>query len=486
MWTLFRGGQAAGRPSVVPRHIALHRVSPITASSFLCAAAACCLLMAAQPAGAQQPRAQFNFQGEAADPKRWERTVRVLQEETSKQAKTAFEASKVGSAEEQQTQTNKLRALVEESFVARQNWQTAQLAELRRRLGEIEHAIEEREKNKNAIIQSRLDELASGPPAVHKDRQTFPDPRLWRRDPKRQRARSEADSTQGSDAIYDPDLDDTAPDVNNPQGTVERKRRRDAPESVEMYDRSVGPSSEEFDIDTREELARLDVEDAQGDFEAAKKGLAIAQARHNTATAPASVVVSAERDSARAEVQLKRAKAKLQGVARQRAELESAAEAGLVRAKAEESKAEGGVRTAAAAHEAARAEFDQVTAEVEATKATLARAEQQFNWLKKLAGQNKVDDSSLAEQEEKVATAKAAFDGAKASVVRAEAKVRECAAAIDIARAELYVAQVHLRAATAHRDRLATRHATDKDEPATAPTSNKDGDSQNENERRTP
>jgi hypothetical protein len=370
-------------------------------------------------------------------------------------------------AGEQEDLRKKLLLLVEESFTARQNWQAAQLADLRRRLGEIEQAIDHREKNKDAIIQSRLDELLSRPPAGNANRQTRPRMRYERRGPNSQRAQPQTSRVPQSESetIYDPDLDET---VGQPRGAGNRTGR---------------PEADEFDIETREQLAQLDVQGAETDLEAAKKALSIAQALHDEGAATPRNLLSAEQDFSRAEFELKRARAKLRGVARQRTELQTAAESDVLQAKAEESKAAAGVQSADAAHEAARAELDKVTAEVEAAKATLVVAEQHYTYSNKLANTGAIGRDSLAEVEKEVTTAKAALDGANASVAKAKAKARECAAAIDIARAESYRAQVHLRAATARRDRLTARDATDKHEPPTVPTSNQDGDSKRESNR---
>jgi hypothetical protein len=74
-------------------------------------------------------------------------------------ARKAAEASGEARSDDQQALRDKLRPLVEESFVARQKFQSAEVEMLGRRLAEITQTINDREKNRQAIIDARIDEL---------------------------------------------------------------------------------------------------------------------------------------------------------------------------------------------------------------------------------------------------------------------------------------------------------------------------------------
>src|SRR5215469_3656421 len=67
-----------------------------------------------------------------------------------------------GQAVEPQELRGKIRPLVEESFEARQRLQKAEVEAIGRRLADIEQSIDNREKNKEAIINARIEDVLSG------------------------------------------------------------------------------------------------------------------------------------------------------------------------------------------------------------------------------------------------------------------------------------------------------------------------------------
>ncbi|HEV7224938.1 MAG TPA: hypothetical protein VGN42_19700, partial [Pirellulales bacterium] len=373
----------------------------------------------------------------------------------------------------------KLRPVVEESFDARQRLQQAELKELRRRLTEIEQAIETREKNKDVIVNSRIDELLHAP------------------------AKSGSLTLPGS-----PGGPVTAPPGGPPPGTVANVRyvqdtvvengrlipiTREITEYVKIqgatvpqpedaddepsaarprttFDASTGGAQGagfaigELDLDTRERLAQLDVQTAEEELEAATTDVRGLGKLFEKGAASHSALAERKKEQRQAEYQFERAKLKLEGLAGQRAELEAAAEAAVAEMQGEREKAAAAVASAEANYAAAKAQMQKIAADVESASSNRNFRNKAYDRMRKFFETKSIDAQTLDEAEERLHAANAAVAGAESAVATGKANVERSKSAIDEARAAMNVAELRLSAAQARRDRLIQRRASGKSE----------------------
>ena len=334
----------------------------------------------------------------------------------------------------------KIRPLVEESFNARQRLQQAEVEALSRRLAEINQAINDREKQRQAIIEARIQEILSGPPAGKQPGKVLRTSRAF-------------------DPFRGPVDESVAASGEIGSSNIDPRRRPIA-------------DDDHFDLETRERLAQLDVQAAEEEYQAAENKLPQVRTQYEQGAVPLSVILESEKDQRRAAIELKRAKLKLEGLARQRSELEAIADADVAEAQAELQRADAKVRTSEANREAAKADMQKVEANLEAAEAKYAFEEKRYQRIKKLLDDKAVDEKTVDEAEQQLAAAKAALAGVRAAVATAKANLDQTASAIEEMQAARQAALQRLRAATARRDRLnspATREAPA--EPAKSPTS---------------
>ncbi|HWB11070.1 MAG TPA: hypothetical protein VG826_17715 [Pirellulales bacterium] len=307
----------------------------------------------------------------------------------------------------------KVRLLVEESFEARQGLQRADLEELRRRLADIERTIDSREKNKEAIINARVDEILSG---------KLPSPGTPdRADAERLKTR---DGRLGSSAEGDSSM---------------HGRQSEAPD---------------FDLETRERLAQLDLQAAEEDYAAAEKGLAHEQKLHEAARVGWSAVEAREKDLRHASLELKRAKVKLDGLVKQRAEFEATADAAVNEATAQQREAMDRLRVSSGEMAAAKARLTAADADVAKASAAYEYREKQWERMKKLYEEKGVESKLLDEAEEQLAVARASLEGVQAAVAVAKAEVERIEVAIEQGRAEVAAAEERRQAAALKRARI--------------------------------
>ncbi|HVW39615.1 MAG TPA: hypothetical protein VHB99_19995 [Pirellulales bacterium] len=398
----------------------------------------------------------------------------------------------------------KLRPLVEDSFKARQQFQQAEVEELRRRLAEIERAIEEREKNKGVIVNSRIDELLASPPAANRnqplDDYSTPSNKsaLNANKSRRDDAYDETNNPPGVPNQAVPGSPEAAlPKL--PPGVEARVRyiqdkvvengvempitrrvveyvqierpKGGEPEAIPLESYAPAPrktdanvidetkdldSSESgLDFGTRERLAQLDLQAAEEEHAAAEHALSSVRQLHNSGVTPVSEVLSHEKELRHAAIELRRAKVKLEGLAVQRAELQTAAESALVETSAEVERATAKVQFAEAQVAAAEAKKAQLDADVEGTKSSHAFQVKRFERLKHLARVEKAIDLKLVDEaEEKLHAGEAALSSAQAAAAHGSADIDQAKAALTEARAELDIAAARRRAAQARLDRL--------------------------------
>jgi hypothetical protein len=468
-------------------------------------------------------------------------------------ARKAAEASGEARSDDQQALRDKLRPLVEESFVARQKFQSAEVEMLGRRLAEITQTINDREKNKEAIIDARIDELLN-PGRVSDTEKNEPVSQIDLLDAKeyaaaqqeislvrrlhengavsdqvlrdaekrfsRFRVRPGLPSAEASAAPYaarppvlgyesrtaggkfvpfvqpqaglrvplnppsDPQSLDVPADEESaaqspPQAgyTIREERFVENGKPITRLVRipingrmipqktlkgevsQLASDGSDLDLDTRERLARLDLEEAIAkrdlsakDFESHRRSN-----ENNRGSTPKGEMRKLEAALQLAEIGAKRANVNLEGLAKQRAELESRADAAIAEATAAQQKAAAGVRISEANREAAQAQLQKAEADLEAAESHQKYRDKQHQRIKKLVEDHAVDEKLADESEEHLATAKAALTGARSAVATAKANVDQTASAIDEAKAALKVADLRLLAAQAHRDRLKQR-----------------------------
>jgi hypothetical protein len=383
-------------------------------------------------------------------------------------------------------QRKKLRALVEQTFQARQELQRAELRELQRRLDAIGRALHDREAHKELIIDTRLNQLISSE-AASDGYAEFVEQRVENGEVKTIRRRVPVKGIRSpvpQAPAYKTVREEEYVDENGQVVTrmVPVTIRPTAPVAVptpvlpqpavgdEQTPEAPGKRSQvwadEIDIETRERLAQIDFQAAEEEYAALEKELAQLRKLAKEGAAPERQIRSRENEYRQAALALKRAKAKLQGVARQRAELEAAADAAVKQAEAERELAAAKVQTAMAARDAARGEIEKAEADVESAQAKVDYEQKQYARIKALTDAKAVDENLLIERESALDAAKAALLATKASVSTGKANFNESASAIVEAQAGLNIADARLRAAQAQRDRLAHRDEADDKAPA--------------------
>ncbi len=395
--------------------------------------------------------------------------------------------SKAGSGaqgDNQQTFRNKLRQLVEESFDARQRLRQAELKELRRRLAEIEQAVAQREKHKDAIVDLRVDKLmnmkrsalpgapARWPPSLSNQgpQETVPDAnsplpagsetRVVRYVQEQVEINGEVKTVTrpvieyqripgASVPPYRPSLEDSSPE---PRGATKDEANSEARRSAE----------DSFDFNTREQLAQLELESAETEHAAVEKELDRVRKLHKQRAIEESVLGDKEREHRQAEFQLRRAKLNLEGLARQRAELQAAADAEVAEAEEEVKRATSHVTIAEANAAAARGQLKQMEAEAEEAESNLSFCTKVYERLKDLALVQKAVDMKLVDEKEgKMLAAQAALRTAQAALPAGKARVEQADASIQEARAALHITELRLKAAQARRGRLKPGDAPD-------------------------
>lgn len=344
-----------------------------------------------------------------------------------------------------QTLREKLRPLVEASFDARQRSQRAELREMVRRLAEIERAIHERERKKERIVNSRIESLL--------------DAATMMREPQNARDDFQGVAEEGKG-------EGQTISVSGGQEAIPRNEDRPATAPNRVYERplpDLGETTEDrretvlgsasLDLETRERLAQLDVDETEAELAAAVKELdALQSARFGVS---GRALQESVRKKRKAEYELKRARLKLEGLARQRAELQTAADAEIAEAEAEVIRVEAKVDVAKADVIAAEAQLERSKAELEGAAAAAAHRRKVFERLHQLATVQKAVDIKLVDEaDEKKLAALAALASAKSAIETGEAHVVQAKAAIEEVLAELNVAKERLRAAKARRDRL--------------------------------
>lgn len=387
----------------------------------------------------------------------------------------------------------KLRPLVEESFKARQQLQQAELEELRRRLSEIEQVIEERERNKEAIVNSRISELLAAPATTNRNQSVSEDATPNNKSARDERANSKSIPNQDSPGGPEAALPKLPPgmearvryvqenvETNGVRTTITRPvveyvqierlkdgqlattygepyapapRKADGDLSSEAKDR--GSLESAADLDTRQRLTLLELQPAQDKIDEAEQALSYARKLHEKGYASELEVSSRERDLRHAAIEFRRVKVKLSGIDSERAELQAVAESAFAEAVAEVERATAKVKFAEAQVAAAEAKKTQLDADVEGAKSNHAFQEKRYRRLHSLATVEKAIDLTLVDEaEEKLHAAEAAASAAQAVAANGGADIEQAKAALAEARAELNIAEARRRAAQARRDRL--------------------------------
>ena len=386
---------------------------------------------------------------------------------------------------DRETLREKLRPLVEESFDARQRLQQAEVKELRRQLAEIEQAIQDREKNREVIVNSRVDDLVHGRATSAKSQE--PQGAPLPASEINQVGTPPANAPPGTEVrvrfVHEQqNVDGETKTVTRPVYEFVKKQQPNAPQYVEE-DSSVASSHTSddestaerkgaaldegaMDIETRARLAQIDFEAAEEGLAAAKRNLDYSRAAFDSGTMPQNRFHESDKEYRQAQYELKRAKIKLEGLARQRAELEAAAAADVTDANAEVRRAMAKVKVAEANLAAAMAQKDRAVADVAAAKANYEYCEKSHGRISQLATvQKAVGMEVLDEAVEKLAKAKATLDGAEAALAAENAKIETSKATFEEMRAEVVAAEMRARAAEARRARLLQRRAPDQPQP---------------------
>lgn len=474
----------------------------------------------AQDASAEQPRAGANASAAAPNVPPLDAAKKQYQEAAQRASslaldllKRANQPSPDAQAADRRAIRDKLRPLVEESFDARQRLQQAELNELRGRLAEIERSLAQREQRKGAIVDSRIDELLS-PSAgradsgfvyeeVVKDGKRIPIARwIGPGDNPAAPAVSAPTPVNGGSHPGTALSPTPAPLANLPPGTEVRVRyiqeeqvlsngerrmvTRPVNEIVEIRqsaapqdngessdatieprrqsddrstrDKAAAAAAEGFDLETRERLAQLDVEQAQAERPAASEELDRLRKLYEKGAAPESAVLTASKRAVDADYAIKRAKLKLEGLARERQTQQFAAEAEILRAKVEIKRAEAKYDAAKATAAAADAEVQKLESDVEAAKANHEFRQKVYKRLQELAGQGTVDIRLLDEKEEQSEAARAALAAAEAALQKGSASVWQAKAGVEEAVADHDLARELLRVAQARHERLSRSH----------------------------
>ena len=474
----------------------------------------------AQDSLAEQPRAGANASAAAPNVPPLDAAKKQYQEAAQRASslavdllKRANQQSPDAEAADRQAIRDKLRPLVEQSFDARQRLQQAELNELRGRLAEIERSLAQREQRKGAIVDSRIDELLNpsagraesgfvyeevvkdgkripiarwiGPgnnpaaPAVsaptpvnggsHPGTALSPTPaplanlppgtELRVRYVQEEQVLPNGERKMVRIPVYETaEIRQSAAPLDNgasSDATIEPRRQSD---DRSTRDKAAAAAAEGFDLETRERLAQLDVEQAQAERPAASEELDRLRKLYEKGAAPESAVLTASKRAVDADYALKRAKLKLEGLARERQTQQFAAEAEILRAKVEIKRAEAKYDAAKATAAAADAEVQKLESDVEAAKANHEFRQKVYKRLQELAGQGTVDVRLLDEKEEQSEAARAALAAAEAALQKGSASVWQAKAGVEEAVADHDLARELLRAAQARHERLSRSH----------------------------
>lgn len=427
------------------------------------------------------------------------------------------------SPEDRQPLIDKLRPVVQQSFEARQRLQRAEVAELRRKIRFIEDAIELREKHKDAVIDERVQELLTGKPDITRRDDAKAGRSTLSRDVIDDSARDEFDS-QTRERLAQLDLQAAEADLSDAQKELKRalshyetgaatesavrtlqKKVREAQLGVErakikleaiakqraerapvVAPRQDGtdrppttaeearrPSSDDFDLDTRERLAEVEVREADAKSKVAQYEYRAHFEANQKApgSTPKAEMKKLELEWQLAEVKKERADVILAGLRGQRADLEAAADIAVAEAEAEVQKAKAAIEVQAAVHQSFQAQSQTVAADVTAAEANHQYRKKQYERMKGLFEQNSVEERLLDEAEEQLKAATASLEAAQAVVAGAASNVaRGDAARVELA-ADLRIAEARLRAAQQRRDRFVHRDAADQKGGQSAPSS---------------
>lgn len=202
----------------------------------------------------------------------------------------------------------KLRPVAAESFDARQQMQHVELESLRRRLAEIEQAVTAREKNKETIVNARVESLLANIKGMQ---------------PPRGIAQTSTREQKEAVSDDDPNLGDPVNEQVQliPEAAGDGSRTRDRSLPASHYTPRDGASSlSAFDPETRERLAQVDLQMAQEGYDAAEKELKRAEQLYATGAVPEAVLATCNKELRLARGQLDRAKVIVDGFTRQRGE----------------------------------------------------------------------------------------------------------------------------------------------------------------------
>lgn len=310
---------------------------------------------------------------------------------------------------------DELRLLVKKSFDARQKLRHAHVKDLERRLHVIERAIERSQQNEQVIIEARLDDLLSGGAVGGQ--------------PQYSRGALQYIPLPGSTfyAAQEPPAKRPAADL---------------------------------DIDTREQLAKLDARAAERETASALDELTSLQKLEKEGAVSDRQIRAAQNRYGQAVTDLERAKTKLEGIARERSGLIETAEAEVEEAQAARHKADAQRQTSVAQVEAAEAEIAKAEAEVARAQANLDFRQKQYHRVKQLADTKAVDEQLLDEKANELDAAKTVLQSARAAAAIAQASARRAKAAAEESLADQELAEARLRAAKARHERLGGANKT--------------------------
>lgn len=358
-------------------------------------------------------------------------------------------------ADQRQPLRDKLRPVLEESFDARQRLQHAELEALRRRLAEIEQAIAAREKSKAAIVDARLDSLLlsmNGAPATAsggytyevREEQYFENGELKKRQVPVVVRRTTP--VPGGQLPEQGRLGGVLPSPLPAGG----QPPREIPEAG-TKEQNETASEAQFDLETRERLAQIDLQEAQEEYDAEEKQIKQARRLHETGAMSESGLAMFEKKLRRARAELDRAKVKVEGVKRQR---EAAAKEAVADAEGQRNIAVGMVRQKEGNRNGAQELLKEAEAALEAAAAKRDYEVKQGERIQKLFDSKAVEATVVEEQKQKLAAADAAWANARAKAKTANAFLKDTEVQLEEARAAVPVAEANLREARAQLDSL--------------------------------
>lgn len=364
------------------------------------------------------------------------------------------------STDQRQAMRDKLRPVLEESFDARQRLQHAELEALRRRLAEIEQAIAAREKSKAAIVDARLESLflsmngtaATAPGAYTyevREEQYSENGQLKKRQvPVVVRRTTRVPGGQlpeegRSGVVLPPSL----PASGEPPREIPEAGTKEQNETA---------SEAQFDFETRERLAQIDLLEAEEQYDAEEKQLKQARRLHETGAMSESGLATFEKNLRRARADRDRAKVKVEGLARLR---EAAAKAAVAEAEGERDMAVGIVRAKENNQVGAQASLQKAEADLKAATAKRDHHSKDYQRVQNLADTGAADASLVEDRKDKLAGAEAEWAAARSAVNAAKAYVKDTEAQLEEARTAVPVAEAKLREAQTQLDRLLRRSA---------------------------